>query len=127
MGTARIRWRFAIVVILILVIAGLLFVRAVWYPGRAFDAAKWNDDTQIERGVRLAMADRLVARRTLIGKIRSEVVSLLGEPPPTGYFASWDMVYHLGPERGFMSVDSEWLVLKMGAEARVIECRIVRD
>ncbi len=42
------------------------------------------------------MADRLVARGTLIGKTRAEAVELLGEPPQTGYFTDRDLVYWLG-------------------------------
>jgi hypothetical protein len=73
------------------------------------------------------MADRLIAYDTLLGKTRAEVVELLGEPPPTGYFSNWDLVYWLGPERGFIRIDSEWLVLRLGADGRVADNRIVRD
>jgi hypothetical protein len=73
------------------------------------------------------MADRLVARRVLIGKTRAEVIELLCEPPPTTYFRDRSMVYWLGPERGFISVDSEWLVLQLAVDGRVVDSRIVRD
>ena len=73
------------------------------------------------------MADRLIARRELLGKTRGDVVELLGEPTPTGHFADWDMVYWLGPERGFISIDSEWLVLRLAEDGRVVDNRIVRD
>ncbi len=46
------------------------------------------------------MADWLLAKRTLAGKTRAEVVALLGEPPPTGYFREWDMVYWLATNEG---------------------------
>lgn len=108
------------------VVAGLLVWR-LWFPGGAFDPVAWRDESQVQQGVRLGMADRLIARRTLIGKTRAEVVELLGEPPPTGYFADWDLVYWLGPERGFISIDSEWLVLRLAEDGRVIDNRIVRD
>ena len=52
---------------------------------------------------------------------------MLGEPPETEYFRDWDLVYWLGPERGFMSIDSEWLVLRLHENGRAAECRIVRD
>jgi hypothetical protein len=97
------------------------------FPGRAFDPVAWQDKSQVQQGVRLGMADRLIARRTLIGKTRAEVVELLGEPPHTGYFADWDMVYWLGPERGFISIDSEWLVVRLAKDGRVVDNRIVRD
>ena len=73
------------------------------------------------------MADRLLVRGTLRGMTRAEAVGLLGEPPPTGYFADWDLVYWLGPERGVFRIDSEWLVLRLAADGRVAEARLVTD
>ncbi len=52
---------------------------------------------------------------------------MLGEPPPPEYFRDWDMVYRLGMERGFISIDSEWLVIRLGTNGRVTESRIVHD
>src|SRR5688572_23107227 len=63
--------------------------------------------------VRLRMADSFLADERPIGKSREQIVSLLGEPNDTPYFAECDMVYYLGPERGPMGIDSEWLVLKL--------------
>ena len=108
------------------VVAGLL-LWPLWFPGRAFDPNAWRDENKVQQGVRLGMADRLTARGTLVGKTRAEVVELLGEPPETGYFADWDLVYWLGPERGYFSIDSEWLVVRLGADGRVVDNRIVRD
>lgn len=102
-------------------------VRWVWFPGRAFDPVAWQDEVQVRQGVRPEMADRLLARGTLVGKTRAEVVELLGEPTPTGHFADWDLVYWLGPERGIFAIDSEWLVLRLGADGRVADNRLVRD
>jgi hypothetical protein len=94
---------------------------------RPFDPVAWGaGEKQPEREWE-EMADDLVASRALLGKTRSEVVALLGEPPPTGYFRSFDLVYRLGMERRFISIDSEWLVLRLGPDGRVIECKIVTD
>src|SRR5260221_473132 len=114
----RLSVRFAI--ILAVAVAALVAWRA-WFPGRQFDAAAWQADAKVGSGIRQAMADRLLTHRVLIGMTRAEVVDLLGEPPPTEYFSQWDLVYWLGPERGFMSIDSEWLVLRVGASGRVDE------
>jgi len=73
------------------------------------------------------MADWLLLSRSLIGKTRAQVVEDLGEPPPTDYFRDWSLVYNLGSERGFISIDSEWLVIRIGNDSRVVEARIVRD
>jgi hypothetical protein len=73
------------------------------------------------------MADDLVGSKQLLGLTRQEVVDRLGEPPKTNYFQKFDLVYYLGPERGFISMDSEWLVLKLGPDGRVERAAIVRD
>ncbi len=99
----------------------------VVFPGRAFYAVLWRDKARIEEGVRLGMADRLLARGTLIGLTRAEVVAMLGEPPSTGYFSDWDLVYRLGMERSLISIDSEWLVARLGPDGRVAQARIVTD
>lgn len=96
-------------------------------PGDAFDKAGWLADGDQGKGPRLLMADRLLASNALLKKTRVEVIDLLGAPPPTEYFSNWDMVYWLGPERGWIRIDSEWLVLRLGADGRVTEARIVRD
>jgi outer membrane protein assembly factor BamE (lipoprotein component of BamABCDE complex) len=95
--------------------------------GRAFDPAAWRDERRLLDGKRLEMADEIVARKMLSGKTRAQVVEMLGEPPETQYFRAWDMVYRLGNERGFISIDSEWLVVKLDAQGKVSEYRIVRD
>ena len=85
------------------------------------------DKVQIQKGVRLEMADQLIAQNKLHGMTRVEVVELLGEQSTTNKFKDWDMVYWLGNERGFMSIDSEWLVIHLDANGRVRDYRNVRD
>ncbi len=76
--------------------------------------------------VRIKMVDDLLNRNNLIGMSKNEVNDLLGVPPKTEYFSNYDYVYWLGPERGFMSIDSEWLVIKFEND-KVIEAKITRD
>jgi hypothetical protein len=93
----------------------------------AFDSALWRAAKVDEGGsVRLQMADSLVAEKRLIGLSRAQVTELLG-PPDGDKFTSSDMVYVLGPERGFMSVDYEWLLLTLGKNERVTKAEIVTD
>ena len=113
------RRRLLLAVILVL---GVVTVRTT-FPGRVFDAAAWQADPD-DRG---PMADRLLARGTLDGLTRKQVVELLGEPPDTDYFRDWDLVYCLGMERGLFSIDSEWLLLRLGPDGRVAEARINTD
>ena len=63
----------------------------------------------------------------LVGMSQQQVSSLLGPADDTDYFRNWDMVYWLGPERGFLSIDSEWLVLRLDEQKRVNDFAIVRD
>jgi hypothetical protein len=96
---------------------------------RRFEASAWRDSAQAysDAAVRGCMVDDLLARRELLGRSRAEVVALLGEPRRTDYFREYDLVYWLGPERGLMSVDSEWLVLRLDRSGRVIVRRLVTD
>lgn len=49
---------------------------------------------------------------------------MLGEPPPPEYFREWDMVYRLGMEGSYFGIDSEWLVIRLGPDGRVIDYRL---
>ena len=97
--------------------------------GRQFDAALWRDTIRVQsaEAPRGCMVDDLLARRPLVGETRAAVVALLGEPAPTPYFRHYDLVYWLGPERGLMSIDSEWLVMRLDPRGRVSEARVVTD
>lgn len=123
----KLRKQWLIVTIAALSVLAILMILRLLFPGRPFDPVAWHDESQVREDVRLAMADRLIADGALIGKTRAEVVALLGEPPPTGYFFDWDLVYWLGQERGFIGIDSEWLVLRLGEDGLVVDNRIVRD
>lgn len=111
----------------VLVLAAAVSGWLYFFSGRAFDPVQWKDEASVRAGARLPMADHLIANGTLLGKTKEEVLQLLGTPPETGYFSDWDLVYWLGPERGFMSIDSEWLVLRFGSDGHVIENCILRD
>jgi hypothetical protein len=100
------------------------------YAPVAFDAAVWLRGEQTDsssEAPRLRMADGLVRSRILLGKTRGEIESMLGPSAETGYFRDFDLVYWLGPERSFIRVDSEWLVIRLDAAGRAGEVRIVRD
>jgi hypothetical protein len=99
----------------------------LWFPGRPFDPVVWRDEAQTISSVRSEMADRLIARGTLLGKTRAEVVELLGEPTEMGLFSDWDLVYRLGPERGFIRIDYEWLLIQLDRDGRVAACRLDTD
>ena len=93
-----------------------------------FDATVWQaseaDDTHAS--IRLRMVHSFLAGQQPAGKSREQILALLGEPDDTRYFRDYDMVYYLGPERGPMSIDSEWLVFKL-KDGVVTEARLAND
>jgi hypothetical protein len=99
-----------------------------WHQ-REFEPVAWrgNDRGDAMWPARLTMVDDLLARHPLRGLSRDSVERLLGPRDSTEYFREWDLVYWLGPERGFFRIDSEWLVLDIGLDGRVSDYRIVRD
>ena len=115
--------------VLVLLAATVLLLRQESQFGseRRFDAAAWKSQLD-EKPVRLAMVRDLMRRHNLVGKTRAEVIALLG-PPLSGdhKFGDEDMVYWLGPENGFISIDSEWLIIDLGDDGRVVSASVVGD
>ncbi|HEY4257842.1 MAG TPA: hypothetical protein VGM66_11560 [Candidatus Udaeobacter sp.] len=94
----------------------------------AFDSAVWKASLSTQDDpIRLRMVDDLLRQYRLRGMRQDELIALLGEPPKTDYFSDYQIVYWLGPERGFISIDSEWLAIWIGPDQRVTDARIVRD
>src|SRR5690606_25296328 len=122
----RRRGRRAAAVLLVAAAAGLVY-RHLTRP--SFDATGWQDEASVYREPypRLAMADDLLRRGVLNGLSSDSLVRLLGPKPETEYFNEWDFVYWLGPERGLARIDSEWLVIELGADSTVVHAEIVRD
>jgi hypothetical protein len=72
------------------------------------------------------MVDDLRSNVTLIGLTEAEVVDLLGPASTSGYFQACEFGYRLRPERGFFSIDSEWLCLQ-AQHGVVTSHEILRD
>jgi hypothetical protein len=94
-----------------------------------FNPATWNDPalSADPTHVRLCMVDDLLAKYLLLGRPQAGVIELLGPPEPQNGFADYDMVYKLGPERSFISIDSEWLVIELDAAGHVNAAKLVTD
>ena len=73
------------------------------------------------------MVDDLLAHHSLVGIGTDRLERLLGPRDSTAYFRDWDYVYWLGPERGLIRIDSEWLAIRIGPNGLVSERRILRD
>ena len=106
-----------------------LFESATPLPSLPFDSAGWraaSSNDESEDSVRLLMASSFMETQQPLGKTREQIIDLLGEPDDTAYFKSYDMVYHLGPERGPFGIDCEWLVIRL-TDGVVTEAHIASD
>jgi hypothetical protein len=92
-----------------------------------FDAVAWKSEKALTNDVRIRMVDDLLRRNSFRGMTREQVIAIIGVPDKTEYFKEWDLVYWLGPERGFIGIDSEWLVFRLDSQKKVTDLRIVRD
>jgi hypothetical protein len=94
-----------------------------------FNSATWisTPATFDHNSVRQRMVDDLLRSKALNGLTRLEVTALLGPPDKTIYFAGNDFVYMVGRERGFIEIDSEWLIIKLDAAGKVGKARLATD
>jgi hypothetical protein len=97
------------------------------YGSLPFDRARWDRMDDWADKTRHRMADGLLQSGHLIGKSHAEITDLLDEPPPTSYFKEFDLVYQLGQDRGWIALDSQWLVMRLGADGKVGEAGLVTD
>ncbi|MBD1915773.1 hypothetical protein H6F55_08620 [Phormidium sp. FACHB-322] len=118
-----------------LVVVGGLLAKTNWDEWQEcrgyteFNPTLWNDPALSAEPtyVRLCMVDDLLAKYLLLGRPQAGVIELLGPPEPQKGFADYDMVYRLGPERQFISIDYEWLVIKLDAAGHVSDASLVTD
>ncbi len=103
--------RFNYTVLAILLIIAVFI--AVWcisyHVYHTFTTEKWLKSPD----KRTRLVGDLLSRYDLIGLSEGEIAALLGEND-TGrdYFSPEKYVYYLGPERGIISIDSEWLIIE---------------
>lgn len=94
-----------------------------------FERQKWID-TKVyydEPYIRIKMVDDLVTNHLSKGISRLQVIELLGEQTETKKMQEYDLVYWLGMEKSFISIDSLWLVIKFDKEDRLTEFKILTD
>jgi hypothetical protein len=102
----------------------------VWSAPVPFVSSWWRSSDITTGGplhLRQRMADWLVLTKGLDGMFAADVVKLLGNPPRTDKFRGAGLVYALGRERGFVSIDFEWLVLTIGKAGTVENAAVVTD
>lgn len=105
--------------LLVVILAGITYQYR-----RSFSTSKWKNNPE----ERTKIVDDLLSDHELIGMQESDIIELLGENNNDyGYFNEPDRyVYYLGPERGFISIDSEWLILDF-ADGVVVDYDIKTD
>jgi hypothetical protein len=99
---------------------------------RPFDPVVWQKPESHEGIDPHTPRQRMLAdlmRKVLPGKSRTEIEALLGPSLDSPYFraSGRDLIYFLGPERGLISIDSEWLLIWLDAQGRFKEARLARD
>jgi hypothetical protein len=112
------------------VLCALFVYWLVWRAPLPFVSSWWRSvgvDSSSTLHVRHRMADWLVLTHALLGKTNAEVVNLLGQPPLHDKFRGAGLVYVLGPERSFVAIDYEWLLLTFGKAGTVENAAIVTD
>ena len=92
-----------------------------------FERSIWLQGETASDSPRLRMADGLLRSEVLLGKSRAEIEAMLGPPTSTDKFRDSGLVYWLGQERGFISIDSEWLTLNFDQAGKARDARIVTD
>jgi len=94
-----------------------------------FNSEKWQNHELAEGNdpIRIRMVDDLIRSKRLNGCSREEVRKILGKRTDTEYFEDYELVYWLGPERGFMGIDSEWLVISFDDQGIVQSYGVVHD
>ena len=134
MGIIRMR---RTLVIIGLVLASIIVLAVGWFffgdtiqehlRRQHFDTVAWQGGNSLTNAVRIRMVDDLLRRHNFRGMPREKVTAIIGEPDKTEYFKEWDLVYWLGQERGWISIDSEWLVFRLDSQKKVTDYAIVRD
>jgi hypothetical protein len=134
------QWRWLSYAVGVVVVWGALLAflfggpaAAAWLNTSDFDAEEWRSAELGRSETRVWMVDDLL-ERPLVGMKVADVDALLGPDDSArgtgygaGYWDGWDRVWWLGPERGFIRIDSEWLVLRVDDAGVVREAKLVRD
>ena len=112
--------------VLFLAIAGYWIVFRCPLP---FVSSWWNVDAEQGTALqtRYRVADGLASSGRLNGMTEAEVIALLGAPTETDKFKDHRLIYVLGPERGFISIDYEWLAVDFDSTGKVSNVTVVSD
>jgi hypothetical protein len=91
-----------------------------------FESDTWKKVRESDDPARIRMVDDLLTTHRLVGMSRPQIDALLGVPDRTSNFRAYNYVYWLGPERGLISIDSEWLGIRF-ENGFAVEAKLLRD
>ena len=103
---------------------------------QSFNAEHWKNNQSTKSEFlwppRLCMVNDLISSRKLDNLTKQEVISLLGKPDEFDVITPCKqpescIIYYLGPERGFIRIDSEWLLIRFNKKDQIENYEIVRD
>jgi hypothetical protein len=97
-----------------------------------FDSDVWKSKNSINRtsdGISERQKMLIDVLKLIHNKPKSEIIILLGSGSDSEYFKSSgrDLLYILGPERSYISIDSEWLLLWFDENNILIKYEIRTD
>jgi len=97
------RINYTVFAIVVLLVAAILISFAVNKMESNFTVEKWANDPEN----RVKIVDDMLSEHPIMGQDRIVIEALLGDQPDSD-----TAFYYLGPERGFISIDSEFLVIE---------------
>jgi hypothetical protein len=94
-----------------------------------FDHAKWVDEDNASKAPypRQQMISSLTKTKLKPGVLMKDVTVMLGESTKTNKFTNHGLVYWIGPEKGQISIDSQWLVIDFDSDQRLKSFDIITD
>lgn len=118
----KIKWR-KLIVLIVMIFSCFMFFLIKTQKKATFSTERWLEIPE----KRVEMIDDLLKSQVLIGKTKTEINYLLGLETKTEYFNEKNQsIYYLGDERGYISIDSEWLILTYSND-KVIRQEIKTD
>lgn len=94
-----------------------------------FDSALWQDEERYysEPYPRQQMLESVRSEVLVTGQSKEDVVDRLGPPTDTEKFADHGLVYWIGPEKGVISVDYQWLVIDFDEKGGLSSVAVTTD
>ncbi len=115
----------ALVSVSLLVFLLLINTMGNHFVEKEFSSSIWKADKES----RIEMIDDLVSKKIIDDLPVWQTITLLGMPEEDCYFyqSGHDMLYYLGPERSYFSIDSEFLLIWLNDDNFVEKYEIVLD